>query len=76
MTSIKVGCVTRSLYASSCPKAEGFSTNNSKGRESEPCRFCGGYDMARYIVPTALIVRVQRLRNDLHKAVKGQAQDL
>ena len=26
--------------------------------------------MARHIVPTALLVRVQRFRNSLHKAVK------
>ena len=31
----------------------------------------GGLDKARHIVPTALLVRVQRLRNDLYKAVKG-----
>ena len=45
MTSIKVGCATRSLYASPGPKAEG--------------------------VPTALLVSVQRLGNDLYKDVKG-----
>ena len=27
-TSIQVGCATRSLYASSSPKAEGVQTNN------------------------------------------------
>ena len=27
--------------------------------------------MARHIVPTALLVRVQCLRNDLYKAVEG-----
>ena len=31
-TSIKVGCDTRSLYASSGPKAEGVPTNNQRGR--------------------------------------------
>ena len=31
-TSIKVGCATRSLYASSGPKAEGVPTNNQRGR--------------------------------------------
>ena len=70
-TSIKVGCATRSLYASSCPKAEGVPTNNQRGRGSGPCRFWGGLDKARHIVPTALLVSVQRLRNDLYKAVKG-----
>ena len=74
-TSIKVGCATRSLYASSGPKAEGVPTNNQRGRGSGPCRFWGGLDKARHIVPTALLVRVQRLRNDLYKAVKGQAQE-
>ena len=70
-TSIKVGCATRSLYASSGPKAEGVPTNNQRGRGSGPCRIWGGLDKAHHIVPTALLVRVQRLRNDLHKAVKG-----
>ena len=28
-------------------------------------------DKARHIVPTALLVRVQRLRNDLYKALEG-----
>ena len=30
-TSIKVGCATRSLYASSGPKAERVPNNNQKG---------------------------------------------
>ena len=43
--SIKVGCATRSLYASLGPKAEGVSTNNQKGQRSGPCRLLGGiYD--------------------------------
>ena len=70
-TSIKVGCATRSLYASSGPKAEGVPTNNQRGRGSGPCRLWGGLDKVRHIVPTALLVRVQRFRNDLYKAVKG-----
>ena len=37
-TSIKVGCATRSLYASSGPKAEGVPTNNQSGRGSGPYR--------------------------------------
>ena len=31
-TSIKEGCATRSLHASSGPKTEGVSTNNQRGR--------------------------------------------
>ena len=38
-TSIKVGCASRSLYASSGPKAKGVPTDNQKGRGSGPCRF-------------------------------------
>ena len=72
--SIKVGCAMHSLYASSGPKAEGVSTNNQRGRGSGPCRLWGGLDKARHIVPTALLVRVQRLRNDLHKTVKGPSK--
>ena len=30
VTSIKVGCATRSLYASSGPKAEGVPNNNQR----------------------------------------------
>ena len=71
VTSIKVGCPTRSLYASSGPKAEGVPSNNQMGRGSGLCRLWGGLDKARHIVPTALLVRVQRFRNDLYKAVKG-----
>ena len=37
-TSIKVDCATRSLYASSVPKAEGVPTSNQRGRGSGPCR--------------------------------------
>ena len=33
-TSIKVGCATRSLYASSGPKTEGVPNNNQRGRNS------------------------------------------
>ena len=61
----------RNLYLSSGPKAEGFTTNNQRGRGSELCRLCGGLDKASHIVPTALFARVQRLRNDPYKAVKG-----
>ena len=71
VTSIKVGCATRSLYASSGHKAEGAPTNNQRGRGSGPCRLWGGLHKARHIVPTALLVRVQRFRNDLCKAIKG-----
>ena len=34
VTSIKLGCATRSLYASSGSKAEGVTTNNQRGRGS------------------------------------------
>ena len=32
LTSIKVGCATRSLYASLVPKTEGVPTKNQRGR--------------------------------------------
>ena len=64
--SMKVDCATCSLYASAGPKTEGVPNNNERGRVSEPCRILGGH-----IVPTALLIRVQRWRNDLYKAVKG-----
>ena len=38
---------------------------------SGPCRLWEDLDNARHIVPTAVLVRVQRLKNDLYKAVKG-----
>ena len=70
-TSIKVGCATRSLYASSGTKAEGVPTNNQRGRGSGPCRLWIGLDKARHIVLIALLVRVEGLRNDMYKAVRG-----
>ena len=50
--------------------AEGVPTNNQRGRRSGPCRLWGGFDKARHIVPTALLVRVQCFRKGLYKAVK------
>ena len=70
MTSIQVGCVTRSLYAISGPKAEGVPTNKERGRGSGPCRLWRGLDKARHIISRALLVRVQCLRNNLLKDVK------
>ena len=60
--SIKVGCATYSLYASSGFKAEGVPTNNQRQRGSGPCRLWGGLEKARHIVPTAFLVRVQCLK--------------
>ena len=54
-TSIKVGCATRSLYASSGPKAEGVPTNNQRGRGSGPCRLWGGLDKAPSYIPNHLV---------------------
>ena len=71
MTSIKVGCSTRSQYASSGPKADGAPTNNQSGRGSGPCRLWGGLNKTNRIVPTTLLVREQRFGNYLYKTVKG-----
>ena len=71
VTYITVGCATCSLHASSGPKTKGVPTNNQRGQGSAPCRFWWGLDKASHIVLTALLVRVQRLRNDLYKTVKG-----
>ena len=54
-TSIKVGCATRSLYASSGPKAEGVPTNNQRGRGSRPCRLWGGLDKGPSYSPNRLV---------------------
>ena len=54
VTSIKVGCATRSLYSSSGPKTEGVPNNKQRLRGSGPCRLWGGFNKARQIVPTAL----------------------
>ena len=35
-TSIKVGCSTRNLYASSGPKVDGIPTNNQRGWDQDP----------------------------------------
>ena len=70
-TFIKVSCATRSWYASSGPKAKGVSTNNQRGRGSGPCHLWGRFRQGCHIlVTTALLVRVQRLRNHLYKAVQ------
>ena len=66
----------RSLYASSGPKAEGVPTNNQRERGSGPCRLGGGWDKARHIVPTALLVRVQRLKPDIGKHPFGCSRHL
>ena len=70
VTSIKVGCATRSLYASAGSNAEGFPLNNQRGRGSGPCSLLAGLDKACHVVPTTLLVRVQHFRNDLFKTVK------
>ena len=59
---------------SSGPEAEGVLSNNQRGRGSGPCRLWGGLDKARHIVQTDMLVRVQRLRNDMYKAVKGPSK--
>ena len=51
----------RSLCASSGPKAEVVPTNNQREWRSGLCRLWGGLYKARHIVPTALLVRMQRL---------------
>ena len=35
-TSVKLGCATRSLYASSSPKTEGVPTKNQRERDQDP----------------------------------------
>ena len=69
-TSIKVGCATHNLSASSDPKTEGVPTNTQRGRGSGSCRLWRGLDKTSHIVPTALLVRVQRWRNYPYKAVE------
>ena len=59
------------LKASSGLMAEGVPTNNQRGQRSGPCRLWGGLDIARHIVPTALLVRVQSFRKGSYKAVEG-----
>ena len=61
-------CATRSLYASSGPKAKGVPTNNQRGRGSGLCRLWGGLDKARHIAQTA---SVQRSSNDLYNFESG-----
>ena len=53
-------CSAQYLYASEGLMAVGFPTNNQRGQSSGPCRLCGGLDKARQVVPTALLVRVQK----------------
>ena len=51
--------------------AEGVPTNNQRRRKSGHCRLGGGFYKARHIVPTALLVRVQRSRKRMYKVVEG-----
>ena len=53
--------------------AEGVPTNNQRGRRSGHCRLWRGFDKARHIVPTALLVKVQCYRKCLHKVVEGSS---
>ena len=51
-----VGCVTRSLYASSGPKDEGVPTNNHRGRGSGPCSLQGSlYSPNRLVSQSAML---------------------
>ena len=55
-TSIQVGCVTHSLYASSDPKDEGVPTNNHRGRGSGPCSLQGqSYSPNRLVSQSAML---------------------
>ena len=58
-----------SLYESLALRTEGIPTK--RGQSSGPCRLCRSLDKTCYVVPTALLVRVQCLRKSLHMAVKG-----
>ena len=64
-------CSAQFLYASYGPRAVGVPTNNQRGQSSGPCRLCDGFDRARHVVPTALLVRVQCFRKNLYMAVEG-----
>ena len=51
VTSVRVGYITRCLYGSSGPKAEGIPTNNQRGRGSGPYPLRRGLDKVLHIRP-------------------------
>ena len=57
-------------------KTEAVPTYNQRGLGLGSCRLWGGLDKAQHKVPTVSLVRVQRLRNDLYKAVEGPSTRL
>ena len=69
---LSVGCATCSLYASPSPKSQVVPNYNHRGSTGiRPLRrFMQGLS---YSLKTALLARVQRLRNDQYNAVKRQS---
>ena len=55
-------CATRSLYASSGPKAESVPTNNQRGRGSRPCRLWGGLRQGLSYSPNRLVSQSATLK--------------
>ena len=64
VTSIKVGCASSSLYASSGLKAEVVPTNNQRGRGSGPCRLRGGQIITCALSNNAIDVKRKEKRFD------------
>ena len=70
VTSIKVSCAKRSLYASSGPKAEGVPTG-TRIRSLSPLRRFGqgpSYSPHHLVSQSATL-----FRNDMYKSVKGSS---
>ena len=54
-------------------RVEGVQTNYQRDRGLGPCLQWEDLDKVRHIDNTALIVRVQRFRKTIHKAIEGQS---
>ena len=67
VTSINVRYATRRLYVRSGPKRLKEFRLTIRGDWDQTWSL----ENSRYIVPAALLVSVQRLRNDMYKAVEG-----
>ena len=67
VTSIYVGCAMRSLYTSSGPKAEGFPTNNQRGRNylSQKSDYPATFSMCPLILHCSMLFSIKEDLSDI-----------
>ena len=72
VTSVGVGCAPPIWKQAKVQGLKGLDPQ-SEGTRIGILSPLGRFRQARHIVPTALLVRVQRFSKNLYKAVEGQA---